>query len=260
MRVGNASDAAYITPDPIIARVTERGVRLMGIPGGISLSSDAFLYSLPDPFAEVFDGIAVGHPEHADLEAFMKDPSAGSVTVQWRAEALPVMEAVFTHGSPHVFFNVLDGHLVLRTLRGNGGEKGILLDEDQRLGLWTSVAGNRNDFLITGAGDTSFEDIAGSEIAVNDETGQITVTWLPNDSGGDVSDAIIEAFSASAAVQIESVEIDYSVDRSTNEVTVRHRYLDDTGRPASTMMGCIPCIGNSQSRLKRSRRRAALEG
>jgi len=240
MRVDNTSDAAYITPDPMIARITERGVRLMGIPGGLSLTGDGFLYSLPDPFAEVFDGIAVGHSEHSDLNAFMKDASAGSVTVQWLAGTEPVMEAVFTHGSPHVFFKVLSGHLVLRTLRGDGGEKGIFLDAPQRLGLWTSVAGNRNDFLVTGAGDTSFEDIAGREITVKDDTGQITVTWLPNDSGSDVPSAVVEAFSSSADVAIASVEIDYTVDRSTNDVTIRHRYLDASGAPASTMMGLHP--------------------
>ena len=240
MRVGNPSDAAYITPDPIIARITERGVRLMGIPGGLSLTGDGFLYSLPDPFAEVFDGIAIGHSEHADLNAFMKDASAGSVTVQWLAGAEPVMEAVFTHGSPHVTFKVLSGHLVLRSLRGDGGEKGIFLDVPQRLGIWTSVAGNRNDFLVTGAGDTSFEDTAGREIRIKDDTGQITVTWLPNDSGSDVPSALVEAFLASAEVAIASVEIDYAVDRSTNDVTISHRYLDAAGAPASTMMGLHP--------------------
>ncbi|MBT3425943.1 MAG: glycosyl hydrolase [Gammaproteobacteria bacterium] len=240
MQVGNSSDAAYITPDPIIARITNRGVRLMGIPGGLSLSSDGFLYSLPDPFAEVFDGIAVGNSQHADLNAFMKDSSAGSVTVQWLAGTLPVMEAVFIHGSPHVFFSVFQGDLVLRTLRDDGGEKGVFLDEDQRLGVWTSVAGNRNDFLVTGGGNTSFEGISGSEITVNDDSGEITVTWLPNDSGGEVSSAMIEAFSDTAAARVASVDIDYSVDRSTNEVTVSHRYLDATGTPVSTIMGLHP--------------------
>ena len=240
MRVGNPSDAAYITPDPIIARITERGVRLMGIPGGISLSSDGFLYSLPDPFVEVFDGIAVGNSQHGDLNAYLKDASAGSVTVQWRADTVPVMEAVFIHGSPHVFFSVFEGNLVLRTLRDDGGEKGIFLDDAQRLGVWTSVAGNRNDFLVSGAGVTSFEDIASSEITVKDESGEITVTWLPNDSGGNVSDAVIAAFSATAGIKVASVDIDYAVDRSTNEVTVSHRYLDLAGLPVSTMMGLHP--------------------
>ena len=240
MQVDNPSDAAYITPDPIMARITNRGVRLMGIPGGLSLSGDGFLYSLPDPFAEVFDGIAVAHSQHTDLNAFMKDASAGSVTVQWLAGTVPVMEAVFIHGSPHVFFKVFQGDLVLRTLREDGGEKGIFLDEEQRLGVWTSVAGNRNDFLVTGGGATSFSGISGSDITVSDDSGAITVTWLPNDSGANLSAALFEAFSTTAMAPVARVEIDYSVDRSTNEVTVTHRYLDAGGAPVSTMIGLQP--------------------
>ena len=240
MRVGNDSDAAYITPDPIIARVTERGVRLMGIPGGLSISSDGFLYSPPDPFAEVFDGIAVGNSMHSDLNAFMKDSSAGSVTVQWRSGTDPVMEAVFSHGSPHVFFSVFQGNLVLRTLREDGGEKGIFLDEEDRLGVWTSVAGNRNDFLVTGNGVTSFAGVSGSEITVNDNSGRVTVTWLPNDSGGDVPTSVIDAFSATASSSVARLDIEYSVDRGTNQVTVSHHYLDEAGAAVTTMMGLHP--------------------
>ena len=36
MRTGDANGAAYITPDPFIARISERGLRVMGIPTGLS--------------------------------------------------------------------------------------------------------------------------------------------------------------------------------------------------------------------------------
>ena len=32
MEIGNPNAAAYITPDPIIARITNKGVRMMGYP------------------------------------------------------------------------------------------------------------------------------------------------------------------------------------------------------------------------------------
>ena len=41
MKVGAPSDAAYITPDPIIARITNKGVRVMGIPSGLKTQGDA---------------------------------------------------------------------------------------------------------------------------------------------------------------------------------------------------------------------------
>ena len=35
MKIDDARDAAYITPDPIRARISNRGVRVSGIPGGL---------------------------------------------------------------------------------------------------------------------------------------------------------------------------------------------------------------------------------
>jgi hypothetical protein len=61
MAIGNPADAAYITPDPMIARITNRGARVMGIPSGLTPSANGFGYPIPDPFAEVFDGIAIGN-------------------------------------------------------------------------------------------------------------------------------------------------------------------------------------------------------
>ena len=239
MRIGEPADAAYITPDPLMARISERGVRVMGIPGGLSTRADGFLYDPPDPFSEVFDGIAVGNTEHSSLDAVMKDSSDGTITVEWRSGLTPVMDAVFVHGSPHIYFTVFDGQMVLRTLREDGGEKGIFLNTDGKLGIWTAVAGNRNDYLITGNGETSFSDVNSREILVADETGRITLTWLPNpQSGASTSD--IAVFSATAQSRIASVTIDHEVDPTNNQVTVTHRYLDAAGNPIDTLMGLHP--------------------
>ncbi|MEN8814598.1 MAG: immunoglobulin-like domain-containing protein, partial [Glaciecola sp.] len=139
MQLGDPNSAAYITPDPITARVNNRGVRIMGIPSGLNTTSDGFMYAIPDPFSEVFDGMAVGSSINTDLQAFAKDHSDGSITVQWQSNNEPVLEATFVHGSPYIYFKALEGDLVLKTLRENSGEKGVFYNADNSLGVWTSV-------------------------------------------------------------------------------------------------------------------------
>ncbi|MGW8369260.1 MAG: immunoglobulin-like domain-containing protein, partial [Gammaproteobacteria bacterium] len=117
MTIGDPNDAAYITPDPITARVTDRGFRAMGIPSGLATTNDGFLYSIPDPFSEVFDGVAIGNSNFAAMEAYLKDHSDGSVTVEWQSGGAAVMEATFVHGSPYVYVKAFQGELVVRTLR-----------------------------------------------------------------------------------------------------------------------------------------------
>ena len=83
MRVGDPNNAGYLTPDPFIARITERGVRAMAIPTGLSAGQNGFGYSIPDPFSEVFDGIAIGNSAHSNMEAKLHDYSEGAVTAGW---------------------------------------------------------------------------------------------------------------------------------------------------------------------------------
>ena len=86
-QTGNPNHAGHITPDPITARVTEKGVRMMSIPGGIkAIDATNVGVLIPDPFAEVFDGLAVGNTDFGQMDATMKDYSDGSVTVQWSAQ------------------------------------------------------------------------------------------------------------------------------------------------------------------------------
>jgi endo-1,3(4)-beta-glucanase len=239
MKIGDPNDSAYITPDPITARITDRGVRVLGIPAGLGAFGDNFQYQIPDPFSEVFDGVAVGNTAHTNLEAYLKDHSDGSVTVEWQSGGEAVMEATFVHGSPYVYFKAYQGELVVRTLRVNGGEKGTFYNQDNSLGIWTSVAGNHNNFLVTGEGATTFDNIDGNEIAVSNAANEFTLTLLPH-SGGNPPNVLSDFFAASARNVVAKVQIEPSVDRSTNTVTVSHSYLDGQGEPIETIAGMHP--------------------
>lgn len=152
MQVGNPNYAAYITPDPITARITERGFRMMGILAGLRSVGNTFTYQIPDPFSEVFDGLAVANSLYANLNAYVSESSDGSVTVQWLNDSLsPVMQSTFVHGSAYVYLKAFEGDFIIRTLRSDGGEKGIFYEQQNSLGVWTNVAGNHNNYLVTGA-------------------------------------------------------------------------------------------------------------
>ena len=239
MSIGNPADAAYITPDPIIARITKRGARVMGIPSGLTASVNGFGYPIPDPFAEVFDGIAIGNTNFTDMDAYLKDHSDGSVTVEWQSGGQAVMEATFVHSSPYVYFKAHAGQLVVRTLRGNGGEKGIFYDQGNSLGVWTLVSGNRNNFLVTGEGSTTFGNTAGNEIVVSNAANELTLSYLPETAG--TPSALLTSFFASRArAVVAAVDISYTVDRSNNSVVVSHTYLDREGASIETIAGLQP--------------------
>ena len=78
MNVGDPNDAAYITPDPMIARISDRGARISGLPAGLGASSQGFGFPIPDPFSEVFDGLAIGNTDYANLQVSLSDHSDGS--------------------------------------------------------------------------------------------------------------------------------------------------------------------------------------
>ena len=238
MTVGDPSKAGYITPDPITARITNRGTRILGIPAGLQARDKEYIYPIPDPFSEVFDGIAVANTDYPNMSASLKDYSDGSVTVQWNSSDTPVMEATFVHGSPYIFFTALEGNLVVRTKAPDGGEKGIFYQQGNSLGVWTSVAGNRNHFLITGHDTTEFTNVNSAEIGVNNSVKRMTVTWLPQ-LASNPSTPMIESFEAHATTRVDEVFIDYSVDRSNNSVAVSHEYRFQDA-PVTTMAGLLP--------------------
>ena len=211
----------------------------MGIPSGLSSSNDGFAYSIPDPFSEVFDGVAIGNANFSNLEAYLKDSSDGSVTVEWHSGGQAVMEATFVHGSPYVYVKAYQGELVVRTLRTDGAEKGTFYDQGNSLGIWTSVAGNHNNFLITGEGTTTFRNTAGNEITVSNAANALTMTYLPQTSGIP-TDALTGFFEARARSVVAAVDVVYSVDRSTNSITVSHTYRDSGGAPIETIVGLHP--------------------
>jgi hypothetical protein len=117
MPIGDNSKTGYITPDPISARLSERGFRMGSIPGGIKSvnSGNGQLYEIPDPFSEVFDGLGIANSEYQQMSASLYDYSDDSVTVEWQQEGAAIMRTTFVHGSPYVFVNVLEGQLVLKS-------------------------------------------------------------------------------------------------------------------------------------------------
>ncbi|MFT7559179.1 MAG: endo-1,3(4)-beta-glucanase [Flavobacteriales bacterium] len=239
MAIGNPADAAYITPDPISARISNMGVRVTGIPAGLAPTTNGFMYQVPDPFSEVFEGIAVGNTLFSNLDAYLKDYSDGSVTVQWQDGVYPVMEATFVHGSPYVYFQAYQGDLVVRTKATDGGEKGTYYSNANSLGVWTNVAGLRNNFLVTGEGETAYSNITGNEIVVSNTAKAFTLTLLPGNAElpNDTDVAFFETF---ARAVVADVTIDYSVNQTNNAVTVTHQYSDASGEPVETLAGMHP--------------------
>lgn len=240
MTIGDPGSAGYITPDPITARISNKGVRIMGIPNGLNAQGNQFIYSVPDPFSEVFDGIAVANSEYSNLEGYLKSYSDGTATVQWQSGNLPVMQATFVHGSPYVFFKAYRGNLVLLTKAGDGGEKGTFYNEGNSLGIWTSVAGNSNTFLITGEGETTYSNVESDTITVTNSANEFTLALLPASGATTPSSALIQAFEASARAVVAKVDISYTVDRTNNMVTVTHAYQDQSGMPVQTLAGLLP--------------------
>ena len=183
MTVGDVSKAAYITPDPIRARISNKGARINGIPGGFKNMGNFPRYDGPEPFSEVFEGVAIANSSSANLNAFVKDHSDGSVTVQWKSGNTAVMDATFIHGSPNVFFKVYQGEALLRTQTADGGEKGTFYNQGNNLGVWTNIAGIYNSYLISGEGITTYSNIASNEITISNAAKEFTLTYLPVLSG-----------------------------------------------------------------------------
>ena len=249
MTVGDYDDSAYITPDPISARINNKGARVGGIPSGLRVTNPGqYYYPIGDHAAEVFDGIAVGNSAYSNLEAFTKDHSEGSVTVLWKSGSTDVMEATFVHGSPYVYFKAYAGNLEVRTLRQDGvGEKGTFSTPSNMLGIWTNVAGAINNFLIVGEGSTSFPDLSdnadpmtmGTNGVINSAK-EMTLVYLPHLTAGSVSSSMINQFASAARNKVAAVNIDYAVDSSNNEVTVTHSYVDEQGAAVDTIAGMHP--------------------
>ena len=249
MTVGDPNDAAYITPDPISARITNKGARVGSIPAGMRLiSGGQYYYPIPAHEYEVFDGIAVGNSSYSNLEAYTKDYSEGSVTVIWKSGNTDVMEATFVHGSPYVYFKAYVGSLELRTLRQDGvNEKGTFSTGSNKYGIWTSVAGNANNYLIVGEGTTTFTDVSSSSdpmtmgsIRVNNAAKEMTLVYLPSSSPGNPSSTMVNYFASMARNKVAALNIDYQVNRATNEITVTHSYVDAQGAPVNTIAGMHP--------------------
>ncbi|WP_428253025.1 glycosyl hydrolase [Gynuella sp.] len=239
MPVGDSSKTSYITPDPITARVTNLGFRMMGIPNGLKYDgNNAWQYSIPDPFSEVFDGIAFANTAHSNLDATLYDYSDGSVTVEWRDGGTAVMRATFVYGSPYVFIDVLSGQLKINTRGADGPERGLFYQNSNKLGIWTDVASNRNSFLIVGEGDTQYSNVNAASVTASNNSGHFTAVWLPVNDGLP-SQAMIDDFAALALNRVDEVRIDYNVDLADNSVRIQQHYLFQN-QEVTTMAGQMP--------------------
>ena len=94
-----------------------------------------------------------------------------------------IMWATFVHGSPYVYFTVFDGDPIIVT-KQLIAEKSTFYEFDNNLGVWTDVAGIRNNFLITGEPGTTYSNIASNNITItkpNDGSAYtaFTVSYLP---------------------------------------------------------------------------------
>mgnify|MGYP006235141875 FL=1 len=112
------------------------------------------------------------------MEAFLENFSDGSVTVRWRENQLDIMDATLIHGSPYIFISVYRGDLVLKTKASDGAEKGIFHDSSTGFGIWTNVAGIRNNFLINGDGALDKTNIDSNVITLGSANKEYTLSLI----------------------------------------------------------------------------------
>ena len=239
MTIDSPNRAGYITPDPIAARLSERGFRMINIPGGLAFKNgNSDIYEIPAPFNEVFDGLAIANSSYNQMEVKLYDYSDGSMTAEWQQDDQAIMRTTFVHGSPYAFVHVLQGELVLKTFAANGPEKGVYHQSDNQLGIWTQVAGNRGTFLVVGEGETEFSNVDSASIQVENASGKFAVALLP--VGESLPSAeLINRFAQYASQPIDEVQVDYNVSASTQSVTISQSYLHE-GAPVTTMAGLLP--------------------
>ena len=220
MTIDSPNRAGYITPDPIAARLSERGFRMINIPGGLAFKNgNSDIYEIPAPFNEVFDGLAIANSSYNQMEVKLYDYSDGSMTAEWQQDDQAIMRTTFVHGSPYAFVHVLQGELVLKTFAANGPEKGVYHQSDNQLGIWTQVAGNRGTFLVVGEGETEFSNVDSASIQVENASGKFAVALLP--VGESLPSAeLINRFAQYASQPIDEVQVDYNVSASTQSVTI----------------------------------------
>ncbi len=235
------SGTAYITPDPVMAMVNDKGVRVTNLSVGMkTVDENNFQYLNPDLDAEVVNGVAIANSMYDDLNANMKASSDASITIEWESAGQSVMEATFVHGSPYIFVKAFRGKPVLKTLHDNGQHKGIFFEKDNTIGIWTNVSGDRQDFLVVGEGDTTYRNITGREITIDNNRNEMTLVLLPKSEGKSHTLNTIKDFASKARNVVSAVDVSYAVNNQTNEVTVTHHYRDQNGELIDTLAGLQP--------------------
>lgn len=241
MPVGDTARSSYITPDPIAARISDRGVRLAGIPSGMKLFNNSdFGMEIPDPFAEVHEGIAIANSAHAVLDAKLHHYSDGSVTARWFAGNTLVMEGTFVYGSPYVYFEVFSGSPIVRTFAEVGPQKSTFDVGSNGLGFTTNVSGITNHFAVFTDGAATFNQAATKDTLINVASGRFTVAYLPVAKGAAPNSTLINTLKSYAQNRVRDVKINYEVNPNTQAVTVSHQYLNSAGEPITTLAGLMP--------------------
>ena len=152
------------------------------------------------------------------------------VTAGWFDGDVLVMEATFVYGSPYVFFEVYEGSPVLKM--GNLATREIWHRGGNSLGITTDASGQTSHVLLIGDAGTVFGDIESDQIAISAPGNSFTLAWA-----SDTTTPLRQTLESLARNTVKHVTIDYSVDRSTNTVTVSHRYLDTDNNPAAARQG-----------------------
>lgn len=256
----NGSGAGYLTADPLMVRVSNRGARVLGIPNGLRADPSRFTYPVPAPSEEVFDGVAIGNTQFSNLSASMSDHSDGTVTIEWRSGATRVMEATLVHGSPYMFFEVFAGTPVLRTKAAQGAEKGVFHQSANSLGVWTNVASVRNHFLLVTEGATAFNNPTSTETSFAPASGRFTLAWLPVSGADSPSGTMVSDFAQYALNRIAKVNINYAVNPATQAVTVTHDYLASNGAGVTTLAGLMPLHWKNSSQALGSYKTRSARG
>ena len=233
MRTGDANGAAYITPDPFIARISERGLRVMGIPTGLS-AGPGIGYNIPtrSPRCLTVQRSATRRTatwtRNCTIIPKVLSPPAGTTAIPGDGSDLRLRIA-------YIFFEVYSGQPQIKTW-----------PDAPRV---SAVSGMKVETALA-SGLQSLEAEIISLLSVTREPLLVIpkARWSPSRRQTLIYTGLVAHESASTRESLEDyarnvvrdVTIDYAVDRADNSVTVSHRYLDASGEAVETIAGLMP--------------------
>ena len=144
------------------------------------------------------------------------------------------MTATFVR-SPYVFFDVHAGDLLVRATPRGRGEKGTFYRQGNSLGVTTNVAGQRNNFLLTGKGRLPLKRSQRRDHG--EECQGRRLAYLPEHNAG--SEALARFFETRARNVIASVSSDYALAPSLRP-SPSPTAIDSAGALVNTLAGLQP--------------------